>query len=350
MRDLSYLSEVMPAWFRANARALPWRENAEPYRVWLSEIMLQQTRVEAVIGYYQRFLDALPDLKSLAAASEAQVLKLWEGLGYYSRARNLQKAARVVVNDRGGSFPDTYPEILALPGVGPYTAGAIASICFDKPTPAVDGNVLRVVSRLETIAGSVDSPGVRTAVREALLPAYRPGLCGVMTQSLMELGACVCVPNGAPRCEACPVRDRCAACQTGTWDKYPVRDAKKPRKRLDKCVLLLRRGERFAVRKRPEKGLLAGLWEFPWIDADEQARRDPRTALAQAEGLGAKPVAPILQTDYTHVFTHVEWHMTAHLIDCGEAPDAFTWVTPEELTRDYALPSAFRPFLTLAAK
>ena len=337
----------LPAWYRANARVLPWRADTEPYRVWLSEIMLQQTRVEAVRGYYTRFLAALPTVYDLAAADDETLMKLWQGLGYYSRARSLKKAAGVIVNEMDGKFPDTYDGILALPGVGPYTAGAIASICFGLPVPAVDGNVLRVYARLTGYPESIDPDAAKKTVRAALLPVYESADPGTLTQSLMELGATVCIPNGAPKCGVCPVRDACAANKNGTWRHYPVRSEKKQRKTVYKTVLLLKRGDRYAVTKRPAKGLLAGLWEFPNADADSAENITPDTAAALAAESGAKPLRLTLQSEYTHIFTHVEWHMRAFLFECGDTPDGFTWATAEELARAYALPSAFAPFFAL---
>ncbi len=345
--DLSTAISLLPAWYRANARALPWRADTEPYHVWLSEIMLQQTRVEAVIGYYNRFLAALPTVRELAAVNEEALLKLWEGLGYYSRARNLKKAAEVIVNELGGAFPATYEEILSLPGVGPYTAGAIASICFEQPAPAVDGNVLRVFARLTRFGESIDTDAAKKQVREALLPFYTPGQCGALTQGLMELGATVCIPNGAPKCGLCPVSAYCAAYQQGDQDRFPVRGEKKRRKTVHKTVLLLRCGDRYAIKKRPARGLLAGLWEFPNADLPAGEVPTPETAAALASDWGARPLRLIARSAYTHIFTHVEWHMQAFFMECGDQPGCFTWATAEELARDYALPSAFRPFAAL---
>ena len=337
-------AELLTAWFAGAARPLPWRETREPYRVWLSEIMLQQTRAEAVAGYYRRFLEALPTVRALAAVEDERLMKLWEGLGYYARARNLKKAARIVVNEYGGRFPDTYEGLRALPGVGDYTAGAVASICFGLPEPAVDGNVLRVVSRLAACPENVDRPVVRRAVREALRPLYSPGNCSELTQSLMELGACVCVPNGAPCCGACPLAALCKAHAAGRETAYPVRGEKRPRRAEERLVLVLRHGPRVALQKRPAKGLLAGLWEFPNRPLAPGEAATPAAALAYAEELGAAPCEPLMRTAYTHVFTHVEWRMTAFCLECAAAPEAFAWVTREELETAFALPSAFRPF------
>lgn len=342
--DATALQPALLNWYRRNARDLPWRRDRDPYHVWVSEIMLQQTRVEAVVRYYERFLAALPTLRDLADVPEDALLKLWEGLGYYSRARNLKRAAQQIVNRHAGVFPNTYDGIRALSGVGPYTAGAVASICFDAPTPAVDGNVLRVIARLTALEDSVDSDKVKRAVEEALKPLYTTGCCGEMTQALMELGACVCVPNGAPQCARCPWSAYCKTGQAGAWAKYPVREKKKPRRVQNLTVLLLNCGERFAVEKRPKKGLLAGLWQFPNCVSD---CTEPQAALDFAARLGVQPTALLAQTSYVHIFTHVEWHVTAFYVACRTAPPTLTWATKEQLAGEYALPSAFRPVLEL---
>ena len=330
-------------WFAAHARDLPWRADREPYHVWLSEIMLQQTRVEAVKGYYARFLDKLPDVAALAAADPETVSKLWEGLGYYSRARSLQAAARAIMEQHGGAFPRDYAAIRALPGIGDYTAGAIASICFDEPTPAVDGNVLRVAARWTGDARCVDEEATKRAVRAALAEVYPAGRCGDFTQSLMELGATVCLPNGAPDCAACPMRDLCRS-RDGGWKTLPVRRKKKARRREELTVFLLRCGELTAVRRRPDEGLLAGLWEFPNVPG----HLDPEAAVRQAERWGVRPQELERILRRTHVFTHVEWDMQCVVLRCAEAPEGdFTWASPEALQGGIALPTAFRMFRDL---
>ena len=352
MTPLERLPASLLPWYEKNRRDLPWRRDRSPYHVWLSEIMLQQTRVEAVIGYYRRFLEALPTIEALANADEETLLKLWEGLGYYNRARNLQKAAQVITTEHGGVFPDTFDAIRALPGIGPYTAGAIGSICFDLPTPAVDGNVLRVYTRYLEDGANIDKQQTKSAVADALFPLYQSGHCGALTQALMELGACVCLPNGTPLCADCPLQKNCLAYRHDSWAQFPVRDPKKARKILFKTVLILRCGDRYAVRKRGKTGLLASLWEFPNVDVPPTNQSDPdkaaQHALQLAADYGAGPTDLLLQTGYTHIFTHVEWHMTGYLILCRKTPDAFLWVTKEQLETEYALPSAFRPFWELA--
>lgn len=342
-KSLSFLRSALPAWFNKNARRLPWREDREPYHVWLSEIMLQQTRVEAVTGYYRRFISALPDIPALAAADEDLLLKLWEGLGYYNRARNLQKAAKVICSDHNGEFPAEYSRILALPGVGPYTAGAVASICFDLPTPAVDGNVLRVMTRYLEDPSVIDAEATKKKISALLAPIYQNGNCGVITQALMELGACVCIPNGEPKCPACPIREHCLAYRHNSWENYPVRAKKNPRKRIRKIVLILNCKDNYAIRKRDGSGLLANLWEFPNADANETADT-LQTAVHFAQELGVRPKEIVKEIRYTHVFTHVEWEMTAVYISCVEMPETLQWATKKQLETYYALPSAFKPF------
>ena len=324
-------------WFRENARELPWRADRAPYHVWLSEIMLQQTRVEAVRGYYARFLAALPDIRSLADAPPDLLMKLWEGLGYYSRVRNLQAAARCVMAEHGGVFPSDYAAIRALPGIGDYTAGAIASICFEQPTPAVDGNVLRVWTRLNLDDRPPASPALRRDVREALAAVYPAGQCGAFTQSLMELGATVCVPNGAPDCARCPCADVCLS-RDGAWRDYPVRAEKKPRRREARTLLLLRCGERIAVEKRPPHGLLAGLWQLP----NAEGHLAPEDAVRTAADWGAEPADLLCERRHTHIFTHIEWDMICYELRCRAESLRFRWASPAELETDVALPTAFR--------
>ena len=348
MAPLSSAPEEMAAglpglllpWFSENARDLPWRRDREPYHVWLSEIMLQQTRVETVKAYYSRFLSVLPDIPALSAADDALLTKLWEGLGYYSRVRNLKKAAVRIMEDFGGTFPRRYEEIRSLPGIGEYTAGAIASICFDERTPAVDGNVLRVMARFLGDDGNIDDPAVKRAVRARLTEIY-PEEAGAFTQALMELGAIVCLPNGAPLCPVCPLRERCRARAEGTIDSLPVRSEKKKRRREEKTVLLLTHDGKIAIRQRPETGLLAGLWEFP----NFPGLSDDRETLAAAEKLGLHPREIYSSVSRKHIFTHIEWALRGVRMECGAAIPDFVWVDRAALEENYALPTAFRQFL-----
>ena len=336
---LNSLDRLLP-WFAAHGRDLPWRKDREPYHVWLSEIMLQQTRVEAVKGYYGRFLKALPTVAALAEAEEPAVLKLWEGLGYYSRARNLHKAAKEIMSTHEGEFPRDYKAIRALPGIGDYTAGAIASICFEEKTPAVDGNVLRLMSRLLDDHDCVDDVRVKRRISEALAAVY-PSEAGTFTQALMEVGATVCVPNGAPDCGQCPMEDLCLARARGTAEKLPVRAEKRPRRQQDMTVFLLTCGDKLALRKRPDQGLLAGLWELPHVEGILAAEDIIRTA----ENWGLHPRYLEKTMGRTHIFTHIQWNMQGARLHCGRENEDFIWADRQEVLGTYALPTAFRQFL-----
>jgi len=334
------LPALLLPWFVKNARDLPWRKDKNPYHVWLSEIMLQQTRVEAVRGYFLRFLTAFPDIQTLASAEEDAVLKLWEGLGYYSRARNLQKAAQKIMDTYAGQFPKNHADILSLPGVGEYTAGAIASICFEAPTPAVDGNVLRVWARLTDSHTPIDLPKVKKEVTEVLRTIYPPGQCGDFTQSLMELGATVCIPK-APRCSICPLSSLCVARKNGTAAQLPKRTPKRARTVYEKTVFFLTHNGKVAVQKRQERGLLAGLWELPNIEG----KLDASKAVHVVQGWEAAPDAPLRALERVHIFTHAEWHMICYYIPCKKTPTPFIWAERDALREKIALPTAFRMFL-----
>lgn len=327
-------------WFAVNQRELPWRADREPYHVWLSEIMLQQTRVEAVKGYYARFLAAAPDVFALAALPEEQLMKLWEGLGYYNRARNLHKCAKEIVK-RNGNFPETKEELLKLPGIGDYTAGAIASICFDQPAAAVDGNVLRVCARVLEDDRPVDTPQFKKELTAALTAVYPKGRCGDFTQALMELGATVCLPNGAPRCAECPLRDICLAKQHNTMLKLPVKLPKRGRRKEEHTLFLLRCGDLTAVEQRPKAGLLAGLWQLP----NTEGLLSETEAGAYLSGLGLGALRLRSARDGGHIFTHIEWSLRCYEIECAQTPAHWVWAAPEELTERYSLPTAFRQFL-----
>ena len=340
-KDGKLFTETLLSWYRANARDLPWRADRAPYRVWLSEIMLQQTRAAAVPPYFERFLRELPTILDLAEADEARLLKLWEGLGYYSRARNLQKAARAILEKHAGQFPRDPREISALPGIGAYTAGSIASICFEEATPAVDGNVLRVTARLTGDAAPIDTPKQKKKIAAMLVPLYPAEARGDFTQSLMELGALICLPGGAALCDACPVRAFCTALREDTVARLPVKSGKKARRREEKTVLILRCEDAIELRKRERKGLLAGLWELPNADG----------SLCEAEVLqlvrswDLRPLSACEGEARKHVFTHIEWHMTRYRIDCEARNARFLWADARTLDEEIALPSAFGKLL-----
>lgn len=339
MTEWEQLPEKLLKWYYVNRRKLPWRATKEPYRIWLSEIMLQQTRVEAVKGYYTRFLEALPTIEALSTCDDDKLHKLWEGLGYYSRVRNLKKAAQVIMERHGGQFPQTYEEILSLPGIGEYTAGAIASIAFDLPTPAVDGNVLRVLSRLNEDFTPIDTPAAKASARQQLAAIY-PKNAGDFTQALMELGATLCGPNWKPRCGECPCSDICLAHQNGTAERLPVKSPKKEKKTEEKTVFILSCDGKYALEKRPAKGLLAGLWQFPNVSG----KLSTAEILAEAEKMGLHPRDILRQIERSHIFTHIRWEMRGIYLEVKEPHGEFTWMTAEEIDRSAALPTAFRQF------
>ena len=336
------LGEALTGWYQTAARDLPWRRTKDPYRIWLSEIMLQQTRVEAVIPYYERFLDALPDIPSLAGASEEQLHKLWEGLGYYSRVRNLQKAAKQIMERCGGKLPTQYDQLLDLCGIGEYTAGAIASIAFGQAVPAVDGNVLRVMSRILAAEGDILSPAVKKAYR-ALLLEQMPDRPGDFNQAMMDLGAGICLPNGEPLCENCPVRQICLACEREQQRSFPVKAPKKKRRIEQRTVFLLLndRGE-VLLRRRPDEGLLAGLWEFPHEEG--HLSRGEAAGLLAKRGISAEKMQTLKPAK--HIFTHIEWQMTGYLIRCSTLAAGENEVLANAGARrsNYTIPSAFAAF------
>ena len=333
------LPAALLGWYEANKRDLPWRKDRDPYHVWVSEIMLQQTRVEAVKGYYSRFLTALPNVEALANADDDLLHKLWEGLGYYSRVRNLKKAAQVIMTQHGGQFPGEYDGLLALPGIGDYTAGAIGSIAFDLPTPAVDGNVLRVAARLLSDPTPVDTPAFKKAVREALARVY-PQKAGAFTQALMELGATVCGPNRKPDCGACPCRDFCCGYAQGAAESLPVRLPKRSRRSEELTVFILSCDGQYALQKRPDQGLLAGLWQFPNLPGSMETQ----ASLEAVEGFGLKPREIVRILEKEHIFTHIKWNMRGVYVEVKEINDSFTWMTAQQLEAAAALPTAFRQF------
>lgn len=337
--NLNKIVQPLLSWYDQAARVLPWRENPQPYRVWVSEIMLQQTRVEAVKPYYERFLSALPTVETLADAPEELLLKLWEGLGYYNRVRNLQRAALVMKEQYGGQVPASFDALLALPGFGEYTAGAVASIAFGIRVPAVDGNVLRVISRLTADHRDMKDAAVKRQITETVREIL-PERAGDFNQSLMELGATVCLPNGAPLCLLCPLNGLCSAYQQGIAAELPVKTAKRPRVIEERTVFLLCTEDRVALRRRPAKGLLVGLWELPGVPevftpegAEDQLRE---------WGLSEFAVQPLPKAK--HIFTHREWHMTAYAVRVPRPFGEFVWATYRELLEQYTLPSAFKSY------
>ncbi len=335
---LAQLPEALLPWYRQNHRRLPWREEVTPYRTWVSEIMLQQTRVAAVLPYFRRFMEALPSVEALASCDEGALLKLWEGLGYYSRARNLQRAAREIV--RLGRFPDTYEALTALPGIGDYTAGAILSIAFGQPVPAVDGNVLRIAARVGGSRLDVLDPKNRRLFRSwmaDILPQRAPG---DFNQALMDLGAELCLPGGAPLCDTCPAAAFCAAREQGCQRQLPVRSPKKPKRVEQKTVFLLRQGDTVALRQRPDTGLLARLWEYPHVEGT----LDESQAAQQLAQWALIPHRWQKQLHAQHIFTHIRWEMTAYVVEIeGHGPTGWLWADKAQ-RQQLAIPSAFDYF------
>lgn len=334
------ISPALLEWFYKNRRSLPFREDPTPYHVWLSEVMLQQTRVSAVLPYYYRFLEALPDIPALAACEEERLHKLWEGLGYYSRARNLQKAARILTEQYGGRFPETYRELTALPGIGDYTAGAILSIAFGQAVPAVDGNVLRLAARITGSRLDVLDAKNRKIFRSWMAAAMSQERPGAYNQALMDLGATVCLPSGAPLCGDCPAGDFCIARQEGCQARLPVRSPKREKRTEHLTVFLLRRGAAAALRQRPDTGLLAGLWEYPHV----LGTLTEAEAARQLQMWGVNPTKWRKKLSARHIFTHVRWEMTGYVVEVnGLGPGDWLWAEAQQRER-LAIPSAFEKF------
>ena len=343
--QLYEMREPLVQWYRENKRDLPWRENPEAYRVWISEIMLQQTRVEAVKGYYDRFLKTLPDVQSLAEAEEDQLLKLWEGLGYYNRVRNMQKAARQIMVDYHGVFPSDYEEIRSLTGIGSYTAGAISSFAFGKPEPAVDGNVLRVLTRILADHSDIMKQSTKTKMEKALRKVIPEGSPSDFNQGLIELGAIVCVPNGEPKCQECPVSHLCRAREEGRISEFPVKKKAKARRIEDKTILVFRDDEEIAIGKRDKKGLLAGLYELPNVPG-HLSRKEVENYCKE---IGLLPIRIKKLPAAKHIFSHVEWHMIGYDIRVDELEKTnkkeFLFIHPGEIEKTYPIPAAFEMYM-----
>lgn len=349
-------------WYEENKRSMPWREDPTPYHIWISEIMLQQTRVEAVREYYKRFLERIPDVKSLAEVDDEVLNKLWEGLGYYNRAKNLKKAASCLEKEYGGRLPSCYDELLKLPGIGPYTAGAIASIAFHEPVPAVDGNVMRVISRITGDDRDITERETKKAMEKVVQKLIPKEKVSSFNQALMELGALVCIPNGKPKCESCPVRELCFACEKGKQEELPVKKGKKERRIEKRTILIFQNGRReFYLKKRDEKGLLAGLWEFPSFEGN-YGKKDLEDRLEE-EGILFEKIKKLEKSK--HIFSHIEWDMMGYLVivetrnslmEFGvEEKKAYeekraemrkeAWASFSEIKEKYSIPSAFGSYM-----
>ncbi|MCI5874633.1 MAG: A/G-specific adenine glycosylase [Clostridiales bacterium] len=356
--ELEKLVEPLLEWFRGHARVLPWREEPTPYRVWVSEIMLQQTRVEAVKPYFERFTKALPDVQALAECPEDELLKLWEGLGYYNRVRNMQKAAIQVIESYGGVIPAEYEELLKLKGIGHYTAGAIASIAYGQYVPAVDGNVLRILTRATADNTDIMKQSFRSEIEQTLLAMMKQltipdalkkrlqgeNIPGALNQAMMELGATVCVPNGAPLCGECPWQDCCLAKKEGRILELPVKSKAKARKIEKRTVLILRDGDKVAIRKRSSEGLLAGLYELPNVEGD----LEPEKVLEVVKQMELVPIRIQKLAPAKHIFSHIEWHMNGYaiLLEGTDMPKAnnLLFVDADDASERYAIPAAFAAY------
>lgn len=343
-------NEPVLAWFSKHARILPWRENPEAYRVWISEIMLQQTRVEAVKPYYERFLAVCPNPKALAEIEDDRLMKLWEGLGYYNRARNLKKTAGILCESYQGQLPASYEALLTLPGIGSYTAGAIASIAYGIAVPAVDGNVLRVISRVLFSHEDITKASVKKEMEQLLRETMPKEQAGAYNQALMEIGAMVCIPNGSPKCEECPLASLCLAYQSHAEQEVPVKTPKKARKIQKRTILVLKDKSQVLLHKREETGLLAGLYELPNFDGTLT-----KEALLAVSGIECEQVLSVEKLPSAkHIFSHIEWHMDGYLVQVEDVPKAtlflqekaqgFLTVQKQNMNADYVLPSAFRAY------
>ena len=330
-------------WYDKRARILPWRSKPTPYRVWVSEIMLQQTRVEAVKPYFERFMKALPTVKKLAACPEDELLKLWEGLGYYNRVRNMQKAAQMLVKENKGEVPALFEDLIKLPGIGKYTAGAISSIAFGIPVPAVDGNVLRVITRINADESDISKDSVKQAISRELQGIIPMRRAGDFNQALIELGAIVCVPNGPAKCSECPVAHLCEAKKQERISEFPKKAPKKPRTIEEKTVLMIKDGDKVAIRKRPKTGLLAGMYELPNVEG--YLSEDEVLSLVKSYGLAPLFIQKLEMSK--HIFTHKEWHMTGYAIRVEELEgetEEMIFVERKTIEENYPIPSAFAAY------
>jgi len=341
---LRALNRPLLHWYENHARILPWRERPEPYRVWISEIMLQQTRVEAVKPYFERFMKELPTVEALAAVPEDRLMKLWEGLGYYNRARNLQKAARQIVMEFDGQLPADFADLLTLPGIGSYTAGAIASIAFGQPVPAVDGNVLRVISRVLASREDILKQTTKTWMEQMLVETMPKEAASSFNQGLIEIGAMVCVPNGPPKCGECPLESLCLARREGILAEIPVKKRAPRRKVEERTVCLIEYQNQIGIRRRPDSGLLAALYELP-----NRLGYLPPDQLAAAFSLPLSQVAEIEELPAArHIFSHVEWHMIGYRVILKQKlPECYIAVEKQQVKAEYALPNAFSRYTKL---
>jgi len=335
-------------WYQKNKRMLPWRKDKNPYHIWISEIMLQQTKIEAVKKYYNRFIQEIPDVKNLSKIEEERLLKLWEGLGYYTRARNLQKAAKIITNELNGKFPTKYEELIKLPGIGEYTASAITSISFQEQVATVDGNVLRVMMRILNSKENVLEEAVRKKVTKALtetLKKYNVKHPGDFNEGMMELGETICIPNTKPICNECPIKNFCKAYKENTQETLPIRIKKNRKKEENLTVFLIIYQNKVAVSYREEKGLLHHMYEFPNINK-KLTKQETEAYLKSLHITGKITKGP----SHTHIFTHKKWKMQSYIIELTKEIKTYKFYTIKEIEENLALPTAFVPFLKVIKK
>ena len=336
------ITKELLSWYEAHHRVLPWRNTHDPYAIWVSEVMLQQTRVDTVIPYFNRFLQAFPNIQSLAEAEEEAYLKYWEGLGYYSRVRNLVKGARYVMEHFGGVLPEDEASLLSIPGIGPYTSKAILSIAFGEPYIAVDGNLIRVYARLAKQSVIPNEEKTKKACEiylKSLIEGAEPGL---FNQALMDLGELVCIPNGAPLCHNCPLKNYCKAHLEGNEQGYPLPKIKPQKKEEQRLVLLLIQQGKLILHKRPSSGLLAGMYELPNYLMDS-----PKQAKKTIQNLQISCKNPIFVGKRTHIFTHLKWHMQAYVAYSDEVPEDMIEASLSDIEHHYTIPNAFSPLIDL---
>lgn len=339
--DIYQFQHRLLAWYNENKRDLPWRKGRDPYHIWVSEIMLQQTKVDTVLPYFERFTELFPTIDHLASASEEKVLKAWEGLGYYSRARNLHKGVKEVQSKYQGKVPDSKENILDISGVGPYTAGAILSIAYNKPLPAVDGNVMRVISRIYNLFDDISKGKTRSKIEnivEQLIPEEIPG---DFNQALMELGALICTPK-SPHCLLCPVLELCEGRKEGNEEKLPIKAKKKSPKVIYRISLVIQTEDKVVLVKRPSEGLLANMWELPSIE-----HTSPLFKEEWEENIyNHFRLIPQLQEvwmNVQHTFSHIHWNLQIYELNQyeGKLPDYFTWINKDQLS-ELAFPKAYQ--------
>lgn len=342
LKEIELFRKSILHWYDKNARVLPWRDEPIPYYVWISEIMLQQTRVEAVKPYFERFINEIQDIKALANVEEDTLLKLWEGLGYYNRARNLKRAAQIIVEQYNGIMPSTYGELITLPGIGPYTAGAIASIAYQKKTPAVDGNVLRVIARVTANQGNITDIKVKKEIENIVIELLPEQRVGDFNQALMELGATVCLPNGIPKCGECPLQSICQACHQELTSVIPLKSKQKDRKLENRTVFVINYKNTIAIRKRDNQGLLSGLYEFPNV----LGHLNEKEGKEQLKEWGIEQFQLIPLNPSKHIFSHIQWNMIGYLVLVNKMKqaNAFMWKSKDEIINHISIPTAFKEY------